>query len=307
MWGMGDFIQVKESQVHYYCSVPLYCKADSGDFVLYKPKGKRINFTEDARTRPTQTYIHKRDSQTAVTELQKSFNTHLRQSLTPGGLTKVKSILCDIVSEAMSKPSETSLAQLPETIDIIFDGYGKNSQILKQLAESSTVDRSIMDHSINTMAITMLYCTHCNFSPDEARQLALAALLHDIGKTRLDPNIVITNRKLTDKEFEEYKAHSAIGHDIIKETASFDFSISRAILEHHERLDGSGYPRGIAHIGFEAQLIGLIDSYENLTHREKTYRKIKSPFDTLNLIKHEVVTKGTFDKTLFKELCTCLA
>jgi len=303
---MGDFIQVKESQVHYYRSVPLYCKADNGDFVLYKPKGKHINFTEETRARPAQTYIHKRDSQAAVTELQKSFNTHLRQNLTPSGLTKVKSILCDIVSEAMAKPSETSLSQLPETIDIVFDGYGKNAQLLKKLADTATTDRSTMDHSVNTMAITMLYCTHCHLSPEEARRLALTALLHDIGKTRLDPNIVITNRKLTDKEFEEYKAHSAIGHDIIKETGSFDFSISRAILEHHERLDGSGYPRGIAHLGFEAQLIGLIDSYENLTHREKTFRKIKSPYDTLNLIKHEVVTKGSFNKTIFKELCTCL-
>lgn len=304
---MDDFIPVKKSQVHYYRAVPLYCKADNGDYVLYKPKGKHINFTESDRVLPTQTYIHKRDSQAAVTEVQKSLKTHLRQSLTPGGLPKVKSLLSDMVAEAMAKPSEASLSDLPETIDIIFDGYGHNSGLLKKLAETATTDRSTMDHAVNTMAITMLYCHHCHLSQDETRHLALAALLHDIGKTRLDRNIVITNRKLTDKEFEEYKTHAAIGHDIIKETGSFDFSISRAILEHHERLDGSGYPRGIAHLGFEAQLIGIIDSYENLTFREKVHRKAKSPFDTLNLIKHEVLIQGKFNKTIFKDLCTCLA
>lgn len=304
---MGDFIQVKESQVHYYRDVPLYCKAASGDYVLYKPKGKRINFTEDARNRPPEVYIQKRDSKAAVSELQKSFNTHLKQSLTPSGLTKVKSILCDIVSEAMAKPSDSSLKELPETIDVVFDGYGNNAQLLKKLADSSTSDRSTMDHAINTMAITMLYGSHCNLSQDETRRLSLTALLHDIGKTRLDSNIVITNRKLTDKEFDEYKTHAAIGHDIIKETGTFDFSIARAILEHHERLDGSGYPRGIAHLSFEAQLIGLIDSYEYLTHREKTHRKLKSPYETLNIIKNEVILQGKFDKAIFKDLCTCLA
>jgi HD-GYP domain-containing protein (c-di-GMP phosphodiesterase class II) len=304
---MSDFIQVKESQVHYYRAVPLYCRADSGDYVLYKPKGQRINFTKDARNRPAQTYIHKRDSQTAVTELQKSFNTHLKQCLNPKDLTKVKSILCDIVSEAMAEPSAPSLKELPETIDLIFDGYGNKAQLLKKLADTSSADRSTMDHAINTMAITMLYASHSHLSPDETRRLALIALLHDVGKTRLDPNIVITNRKLTDKEFDHYKTHPAIGHDIIKEAGSFDFSIARAILEHHERLDGCGYPRGIAHLCFEAQLIGLIDSYEYLTQQEKVHRKIRTPFDTLNLIKNEVILKGKFDKTIFKELCTCLA
>ena len=304
---MSDFILVKESQVHYYRDVPLYCKADSGDYVLYKPKGQHINFTKDARTRPTQTYIHKRDNKTAVTELQKSFNTHLRQCLNPENLSKVKTILTDIVSEAMAKPSEKSLAVLPETIDIVFDGYGNNAQLLKKLAESSTTDRSSMDHIINTMAITMLYCSHCHLSADDSRRLAMTALLHDVGKTRLDANIVTTNRQLTDNEFEEFKTHPAIGHDIIKEAGTFDFSIARGALEHHERLDGSGYPRGIAHLGFEGQLIGLIDCYENLAHREKVHRKIKSPFDTLNFIKNEVIQKGRFDKALFKDLCTCMA
>ncbi|WP_300668483.1 HD domain-containing phosphohydrolase [Desulfoluna sp.] len=304
---MDDFIQVKESQVHHYRNIPLYCKADNGDYVLYKPKGKYINFTQDKRNLPPQFFIQKQDSQTAVSELQKSFNTHLKQCLNSKGLTKVKSILCDVVTEAMSRPSEGSLKELPETIDIMFEGYGHNAQLLKKLTETSSTDRSTMDHVINTMAMAMLYCSHCNLSKEETRKLSLAALLHDIGKTKLDANIVITNRKLTDNEFEEYKTHAAIGHDLIKEAGTFDASIAQAILEHHERLDGNGYPRGIAHICFEAQLIGLIDSYEYLTHRSKVHRKIKSPFDTLNLIKHEVIIEGKFNRTIFKELCTCLA
>lgn len=304
---MDDFILIKESQIHYYQIVPLYYKADNGDFVLYKPKEQRINFSNDARTRPNQTYIHKRDSEAAITELQKSFNTHLRQCLTAKELTKVKSILCDIVEEAMTNPFDTAFKELPETIDIVFEGYQNNTPLLKRLAEIAVKDRPNMDHAINTMAMTMLYCNHCKLSIKDSRRLALTALLHDIGKTRIDPTIITTNHKLTNREFEEYKTHAAIGHDIIKETGAFDSSVARAILEHHERLDGSGYPRGIAHLSFEAQLIGLIDSYEYLTHQEKVHRKVKTPFETLSFIKNEVIREGKYNRTIFKELCTCLS
>ncbi len=304
---MDDFILIKESQIHYYQAVPLYYKADNGDFVLYKPKGQRINFSQEARTRPAQTYIHKDDNQVAITELQKSFNTHLHQCLRAKDLPKVKSILGDIVKEAMTHPFDPPFKELPETIDIVFEGYQNNTPLLKNLAETSLKNRPTMDHAINTMAMTMLYCNHCKLSTEDSRRLALTTLIHDIGKTRLDSNIVITNRKLTNPEFTEYKTHAAIGHDIVKETKAFDPSVSRAILEHHERLDGSGYPRGIAHLSFEAQLIGLIDSYEYLTHQEKAHRKTKTPFETLNFIKNEVICEGKYNKTIFKELCTCLS
>ena len=74
-------------------------------------------------------------------------------------------------------------------------------------------------------------------------------------------------------------------------------------LEHHENLDGSGYPRGITHISFEGQLINLISCFEQLTYREKKYRKAKLPFSAMSTIKDETLKYGKFNKEIFKDFC----
>lgn len=121
------------------------------------------------------------------------------------------------------------------------------------------------------------------------------------------PKEIVSNQgHLPDRQFSEYQKHSAIGHDIIKENENIDPSIAVGILEHHERLDGNGYPRGIANLTFEGRLIGLIDSFDNLTSSEKKHRKKREPFDALDLIKAEVLNEGRFDKTIYMDLCLSL-
>ena len=114
-----------------------------------------------------------------------------------------------------------------------------------------------------------------------------------------------SDRRLTDEEYEVYTTHTSKGCDLLFKQTSFDPLVSTVAQEHHERIDGSGYPYGRTNISYESQLIGLIDCYEPLTYRDKTYRKIKEPFDSLKIIKEEVL-QGKFQKDLFKKLCSCL-
>ncbi len=92
---------------------------------------------------------------------------------------------------------------------------------------------------------------------------------------------------------------------MILQSTDFDMAIPKVSLEHHERIDGSGYPAGLTRLASYSQLIGLIDSYEALTYRGKIFRKAKKPFDALNLIKEEVL-QGKFSKELFKKFTSCL-
>ena len=79
------------------------------------------------------------------------------------------------------------------------------------------------------------------------------------------------------------------------------------ILEHHEQLDGKGFPRGIANLSTEGRIIGLINSFDQLVNSESVGRKMKKPFDAMSLIKKEVLKEGRFDKTVFKNLCLSLS
>ena len=101
------------------------------------------------------------------------------------------------------------------------------------------------------------------------------------------------------------KRHPKIGEYIIKIKSGIGGSIARGAIEHHEKLDGSGYPKGVQHISFVGQLLGIIDCYEALTNEERPYRRAKSPLDTLKLIKTDVEA-GKFDRKIFEKFCYSL-
>ena len=227
----------------------------------------------------------------------------LIQKIDQDELSEVKLALCEIVSETFSGSIDESIESLPETIDIVYEGYSETAEILKAFSDINYAGYPLVNHSVNVMAHVLSFCIQSRFSEDEIKRISLCALLHDVGVTKLPERIVSYKGRLPDQQYHEYQTHASIGHDIIKQNKNIDSSIAVGIIEHHERLDGSGYPRGIANISFEGRLIGLIDSFDSLTNSEKLHRKKRQPFDAMTVIKDEVLKEGRFDKTIYKDLC----
>jgi HD-GYP domain-containing protein (c-di-GMP phosphodiesterase class II) len=300
-----NYIAVRNSQIHFYKDVGLYY-IEGGSFVLYKPPGEYINHMRLSEERlPSELYIHQQDRSTAIKELQKGFNRHITESIKTGNAVDVKSTLCSLVEETLAEPRSGTLHALPETVDILVSGYSKNPEILKTFASISFKDYSTVIHSVNVMALTLGFCFYSKLPLPETKRLGLSALLHDVGKTEIPSRILKAPRKLTNKEFEVMKRHPKIGESIIKFKSGIDGGIACGALEHHEKLDGSGYPRGIRQISHVGQLLGIIDCYEALTNEERPYRRAKSPLDTLKLIKTDVEA-GKFDRQIFEKFCYSL-
>ena len=133
----------------------------------------------------------------------------------------------------------------------------------------------------------------------------MAAMLHDLGCSQLDKGLIESKKRLTDGQFSTYTTHPQRGFDLIHDNSDFDVAVSTVALEHHERIDGTGYPTGQRRITSYAQLIGLIDCYESLAYRGKKFRKRRKPYEALNLIKDEVMN-GRFSKEIFKQFTSCL-
>lgn len=254
---------------------------------------------------PTQLYIHQKDRITAIKELQKGFNRQIAKSIKTGNVIEVKSTLCNLVEEALAEPRSGTLKAMPETVDTLVSGYSENPEIIKTFASISFKDYTTVIHSVNVMALTLGFCFYSKLSLHETKRLGLSALMHDVGKTEIPDNILKASRKLTSKEFKVMKRHPKIGEFIIKFKSGIDSGIAQGALEHHEKLDGSGYPRGIKHISFVGQLLGIIDCYEALTNEERPYRRAKSPLGTLKLIKQDVEA-GKFDRKIFEKFCYSL-
>ena len=302
---MADYILVKKSQVHLFEAVPLYYKTKGEEFALYKKSGERLAKDRLKETKYPGLYISSEDREQATKELMAALNMDLAKAIAQSGLVKVKQALGVIVEEALTPGSETAIQALPETIEVLLGAYAKDSNPLEYLTKIAANSSLMVEHTVNVTALTLQYCFFHELTEEATKRLGLAALVHDAGCANIDRRVLETKNRLSEKQFMSYITHPVVGHDMIIVNTDFEVEIPTVALEHHERIDGSGYPHGLMQITADSQLIGLIDSYESLTYRDKTHRKATKPFDSLTLIKDEAM-KGKFSKTIFREFASCL-
>lgn len=122
-------------------------------------------------------------------------------------------------------------------------------------------------------------------NPHEINGLKTMGLLHDIGKIGIDEKVLNKEGKLTEEEWREMKRHSEIGFRILGAVTDFSH-LARAVLEHHERWDGSGYPKGLAErdICLEARILAVADCYDAMT-QGRPYRKEMSQAEAVAELK----------------------
>ncbi|MGD8343301.1 MAG: HD domain-containing protein [Desulfobacterales bacterium] len=300
-----NYIAIRNSQINYYRDVGLYY-LENGSFVLYKPPGKLMTDLRLSEERhPPVLYICRKDRIAAIKELQVGFNAHIFKSIKKGNVKAVKSTLCDLVEETLQEPRSGTLQILPETVDMLVSGYSQNPDIVKTFASISFKDYSTVIHSVNVMALMLGFCFYSKKSLTETKRLGLSALLHDVGKTEIPDHILKAPRKLSSGEFKVMKRHPKIGEFIIKVKSGIDHGIARGAMDHHEKLDGSGYPGGKREISYVGQVLGIIDCYEALTNEERPYRKAMRPLDALKTIKTDVEA-GKFNRKIFEKFCYSL-
>ena len=300
-----NYIQVRNSQINYYRKVPLFYQTGTDAYVLYKPAGASLPELRISQRRHPLLYIQEEDRLAAIKELQKGFNQQIEKSISTGNAVNVKASLCDLVEETLDEPRSGTLKALPATVDSLITGYSEHPEILKSIASISFKDYTTVIHSVNVMALTLGFCFYSNFKIHKTRRIGLSALLHDIGKTEVPVSILKAPRKLTDHEFGIMKTHPTIGNVIIREKNKLGGDVALGALEHHEKLDGSGYPKGTRNISYAGQLLGIIDCYEALTNEDRPYRRAREPLETLKFLKEDVQA-GKFNRDIFEKFCYSL-
>ncbi len=302
---INSYIPVRASQIRYYRRVALYCETATHIFQVYKPAGIEISEVPNDQGIHPRLFIHQGDRIEAIREVHKGFNIEIARSIETGDVTTVKSTLCSLMAETLAEPRSGTLQSLPETIAILVNGYSRQPGILRTFATISNKDYTTVIHSVNVMALTLSFCFYSGLPLPETRRLGLSALLHDVGKAEIPAEILSAPRRLTHEEFELIKAHPFIGERLIREISRIEKEVALGALQHHEKLDGSGYPRGLRKISFPGQLIGIVDCYEALTNEDRPYRRAKEPMETLKLLKVDVES-GKFNRELFEKFCYSL-
>jgi HD-GYP domain-containing protein (c-di-GMP phosphodiesterase class II) len=126
-------------------------------------------------------------------------------------------------------------------------------------------------------------------SPSRLRALAVGGLLHDMGKLSVPDEILQKPAALTDEEFEEIRRHPANGEKLLHELGGFGVEVHRLVLDHHERLDGKGYPRGLdaSQLDLETRILTVCDVYDALISR-RVYRDAWTSERAVSLLRSEI-------------------
>ncbi|MBK5211814.1 MAG: diguanylate cyclase [Coriobacteriia bacterium] len=164
-----------------------------------------------------------------------------------------------------------SLGARSKTIDLI----------LNTLYKKTSIERS---HSIRVSEVCEAIATKMDFNENDVFQIRTAGLIHDIGKMEIDEKILNKPGKLSKDEWEKKQRHPEIGYRILSAVIKFPL-IAEDILEHHERWDGKGYPRGLKgeEISLPSRIIAVADSYDAMTS-DRTYDKTLSEEEAINEI-----------------------
>lgn len=158
-----------------------------------------------------------------------------------------------------------------------------------------------MLHSQRVSLLSAAIATSMGFPTDDVNQMKTAGLMHDIGKIGIEDRILNKSEKLNQQEWNEIKKHCEIGYRILTSVAEFS-EIADFVLEHQERWDGTGYPRGLKgnQISIEARVIGVADAFDAMTG-ERSYGRVFSKEEAINEI---LSCSGTqFDPEVVKALC----
>ena len=302
-----EFIFVKNSLLYFYRKVPLYYYSDNGEYILYKPAGITLKEMRiKKKLLPKKLFIKQKTKIEAIKEVQKGYNDQLKDSIKRNDFKRIRKTLHNIVELTFEEPITASLEGVRNTVNILVDEYTDNFHILTGLLDLTAKDYTTFVHSVNVTALTLGYASYVNFNPAQKKILGLSALLHDIGKARINPYLLTAPRKLTEEEFIKVQKHTIIGYNILNRCRFQNDKIKNIALQHHEKLDGSGYPSGKTNIDEFAQIVSIIDCYEALTNYERVYRKPMPPLVALELIKSEIVDAGKFSKEIFKDFAYSL-
>ncbi|MDF2890746.1 MAG: metal dependent phosphohydrolase [Clostridia bacterium] len=156
------------------------------------------------------------------------------------------------------------------------------------------LDDYTYSHSLNVSLMGIVIGKWMGFNEKQIDEIAIAGLLHDLGKTRISQELLSKPGKLTTEEFDEIKKHSILGYMMVEKVIDISPEIKYAILMHHEKIDGTGYPTGATEkqIPLYARIIAVADIYDAMTSN-RAYRDKLCPFEVIK--EFEMQTFGKLD------------
>lgn len=160
-----------------------------------------------------------------------------------------------------------------------------NEAIAVDISTLKISDEYTFKHSVDVATMAMIVAKQHGLNNREVYEIGIAGLLHDLGKSKIPNEVLNKPGRLTDEEFAIMKQHSVYGYEILKEKEGYSPAILLGVLQHHEKMNGKGYPMGVSSekMHLFAKILSIVDIYDALV-TERSYKKAFSQRDAVEMI-----------------------
>ncbi|GEN33348.1 MULTISPECIES: HD-GYP domain-containing protein [Aneurinibacillus] len=184
-----------------------------------------------------------------------------------------------------SRLSPSTINAFRNVFDSIVGDLKRNRKALGLLSDMYIQDHYVYAHSLNVAIYAAAVGIEMGYNDKELLELGMGAMLHDIGKLMVPGEILYKPGRLTDDEFAVMKKHTEYGFDYLRQQHGIPLLAAHCAYQHHERLDGTGYPRGLKgeEIHKYGRLLAVCDVFDALT-TNRVYRGAMLPHDAMEII-----------------------
>ena len=209
--------------------------------------------------------------------------------------SKIYEKTLDLVGETFEKIrvfKEVPIKQCEELVESYIGLMADITDVVSILHSIKVHNEYTFGHSLNVAIIAGALGKWLGFTQEDLKDIILAGLLHDIGKIYIPPKVLDKPSKLTNDEMQMIKTHPSHGYRLLKNCDGISQEVKLAIMQHHERQDGSGYPQQLKgeEIHIYASIVAIADVYDAMSNK-RVYRCQLPPFVVLETIIEQMYEK----------------
>ncbi|HEY5583431.1 MAG TPA: HD domain-containing phosphohydrolase [Ruminiclostridium sp.] len=220
-----------------------------------------------------QVFIYKTDTVLGDDYLNNG-NISIDQKKYIENINTVKTMIQDLASG-----KGLDFAKAEDISDHIYSKINDCGSLMDCVNSVKFADEYTYTHLVNVSVYCMLLGKWIGFNEKQLKEIVMAGLLHDVGKSQIPNEILNKNGPLTAAEFEIMKRHTVYGYEMIKNNSDISMDVKRAVIMHHEKENGTGYPFGIngSQKNLYSKIVTVADIFDAITS-ERVYKGRQTPF-----------------------------
>lgn len=222
-------------------------------------------------------YIYVIDDELEDVEVNDNFLVDLKRS--------AMNSISNIMKNTLLIKDRKEGIEVIKTLEDLIQYIAENADINKSLNDIQTHNNQRYVHCVEVCVMSIFLGKTMKLKREQLKELGLAAILHDVGMAKISPKILEKNGGYSPEELLVLREHPHKGYEILKQNTGISETVLKSVLQHHERIDGKGYPKGLLghQIHKYAKIIAVCDMYDLVTNNDN-YKKSFKPYDAYELI-----------------------